>query len=1092
LLKELSSNIINAKMKNLDIQTPSEFYRMKRPEYFSDSKVVSNVVLTREILAYELDKISTNQKQDLFESFCRRIAEKVIAPNLIPQTGPTGGGDGKTDAETYPISDDISERWFIPENGWNKDEKWAFAFSAKRDWKPKVENDIKTILSTKRKYTRIYFISNQTIPSKQRKEIQDKLIETYNIDVVILDSAWLLEEVFKNDFIDLSVDSLNLSSVYKNKTVIHGANDVERKRLLDELEEKIQNPNRYSEFDFQKVEDALEAAILARQIERPREEVEGKFDRAARFCKKLNLSRHWIRIHYQKAWTYLYYYDDYSAFIEAYTNLKQYISINSSAYEIELYVNLFNSLRGFCASNCNLEDFQIKFENEKKDIFSFLELVSKDKTRPYTSLKAEIDILTQFLMDSVLEDINPEPIIKKLHDKLAKAVGLMEFPFESYHQIFEDLGNLFPNSSEYDRLIDLIAAIAEKRSSELVSGKVFLQRAGQKYVKNYIKESIVFFGKAVLKLAKDESEYELSLALRGMGYAYSNLGLYWASNSCFVSANFMAFKSWHQQGKLEKRTFECSKQLAINELIIGRIPSFLIWYELLRVISSQIEIDESEEEIPTIELLDAFLSVRLANTNTGEKQLSLFPDILKQQNLWLSQNIVLFKLGYSKQILDDYRQININSEDELLHHFELVANQPFRNQMIYETDFNSELEIVIRSKILGCSFKYLMKRDVELLLAAETFAAFFEMFLSTSIQSIFPNSEEITIKLVRNEKISLFNFSVNNTGSEYIVEINRFSFSKEKFSELWKRMIDFSSRIIGNNFFTYNVREYLVNLFKQEELHERLAFVYEHRNFTINVIGENPRLFFSDWSKDKKSYSLSGNELVKFKIDEKQKVNSKIGGKSFAQSRHDENKVVSIIQNKLWDQAIWKGFGPFFAPHLGFGIFLAFENGDAGKSIFEDWIKRFGKEDKDDSIKLTIVKGVKRNNPYWYKVHITANLQSQLFSSKERFISVAARVHQMTPSNPQNMQRIEQLIASNRRFIFCPAHISKDGKDIEIYFDSAIVKSGIEIRNAWEIGINDMVSIVIQEDDDPIIPSGIKNAPVLGIMKKEKNRSKKW
>ena len=134
-------------MKNLEIKTPSEFYRMRRPEYFSDSKVVCDVVLTREMLAYELDKISTNQKQDLFESFCRRIAEKVIAPNLIPQTGPTGGGDGKTDAETYPISEDISERWFIPENGWNKDEKWAFAFSAKRDWKPKVESDIKSILS---------------------------------------------------------------------------------------------------------------------------------------------------------------------------------------------------------------------------------------------------------------------------------------------------------------------------------------------------------------------------------------------------------------------------------------------------------------------------------------------------------------------------------------------------------------------------------------------------------------------------------------------------------------------------------------------------------------------------------------------------------------------------------------------------------------------------------------------------------------------------------------------------------------------------------------------------------------------------------
>jgi hypothetical protein len=884
------------------------------------------------------------------------------------------------------------------------------------------------------------------------------------------------------------VDSLNLSIVYKNNKVIHGANDVERIKLLEELEEKIQNPNRYCEYDFQKVEDALEAAILARKIERPRAEVEGKFDRAVRFCKKLNFSRQWIRIHYQKAWTYLYYYDDYSSFIEEYKNLQQYITINSSANEIELYVNLFNSLRGVCASNCNLEDFQINLEKEKEALLSILEQVSKDKTRPYSSLKAEIDILTQLLMDSVAEDKNPATLILKLHDCLSRTVGMMEFPFESYHQIFEEFGNLFPNSSEYDKLIDLVASIAEKRSSELASGKIFLQRASQKYVKNYIKESIVFFGKAVFKLAKDETGFELSLALRGMGYAFSNLGLYWASNNCFISANFIAFKSWHQQGKLEKRTFECSKQLAINELLIGRIPAFLIWHELLQVISSQIEIDDSQEEIPAFELLDAFLSVRLANTNVDEKNISLLPDILQQQNLWLSQDVVLFKLGYSDRIQDDYRRININSEAELLHHFELVANQPFRNQMIYETDFNSELEISISSKILGCSFKYVMQRDIELLLAAETFAAFFEIFLSTSIQSLFPNTEEIIIKLVRNEELTLFNFSVNDSGSEYVVEINKFSFPKGKFSESWEKMIEFSSRIIGSNFFTHNILEYLENLFKQEELHERLTFVYEHRNFTINVLGEKPKLFFSDWSNDKKSYSLRGNELVKFKIEERQRDNSKISSNSFAQSRHDENKVISIIQIKLWDQAKWKGFGPFYAPHIGFGIFLAFENGNSGKSIFEEWIKRFGKEDKDDIIKLTIIKGVNRKNPYWYKVHITANFQSQSFSSKERYISVAARFHQMTPSNSENMQRIEQIIGSKSKFLFCPAQISKDGKDVEPYFDSAIVKSSIEMRNAWELGINDIVSVVIQEDDDPIIPIGIKNAPVLEVMQKRNNK----
>ena len=160
--------------KEHKIKTPSEFYRMRRPYNFSDSKIVREVELPKEVLAFELEKITTNQKENDFETLCRKLAEKLIAPNLIPQVGPTGGGDGKTDTETYPVSDSISQRWFVPENGWDKDEKWAFAISAKRTWKSKAKSDIKKIIETDRDYTRIYFMTNQCPSSKKKKDAQDE------------------------------------------------------------------------------------------------------------------------------------------------------------------------------------------------------------------------------------------------------------------------------------------------------------------------------------------------------------------------------------------------------------------------------------------------------------------------------------------------------------------------------------------------------------------------------------------------------------------------------------------------------------------------------------------------------------------------------------------------------------------------------------------------------------------------------------------------------------------------------------------------------------------------------------------------------
>ena len=230
---------------------PSEFYKMRRPEYFSDSKIIDEAVLPREVLAYELSKISTNQKQDEFETLCRRLAEKYITPNLVPQVGPTGGGDGKTDSETYPVSPSISDRWFVPENGWNKDEKWAFAISAKEAWKGKAKGDIKKIVETKRDYTRVYFMTNQLVSSKKKKDAQDEFGKEFDIVIVILDGEWILEHIYNNNITDVAVDSLNLSNAYKSKEKQLGANDSFRLEELEKLEQNISNPDRYFEYDFQ-------------------------------------------------------------------------------------------------------------------------------------------------------------------------------------------------------------------------------------------------------------------------------------------------------------------------------------------------------------------------------------------------------------------------------------------------------------------------------------------------------------------------------------------------------------------------------------------------------------------------------------------------------------------------------------------------------------------------------------------------------------------------------------------------------------------------------------------------------------------------
>ncbi len=142
--------------------SPKEFLRARRPEKFSDSVIEQTPILDRSILEYQLDSITSRKQEVNFEKFAHRLAERTICLNLVPQTGPTGGGDSKVDTETYPVADSLSLIWYEGIGLEAASERWAFAFSAKKQWITKVRDDVKKIFETKRGYKKAFFI---TIPS---------------------------------------------------------------------------------------------------------------------------------------------------------------------------------------------------------------------------------------------------------------------------------------------------------------------------------------------------------------------------------------------------------------------------------------------------------------------------------------------------------------------------------------------------------------------------------------------------------------------------------------------------------------------------------------------------------------------------------------------------------------------------------------------------------------------------------------------------------------------------------------------------------------------------------------------------------------
>ncbi|HEX9220845.1 MAG TPA: hypothetical protein VF858_10215, partial [Gemmatimonadaceae bacterium] len=215
----------------------------------------------------------------------------------------------------YPVADDLSLTWYVGIGRDAANERWAFAFSAKEDWRAKVQSDVAKIAETNRGYTKVFFVSNQFIKDKTRAEVEDTLRQKHNVDVRILDRTWILDRVFTNHLEELAIEELGIR-VARRPEAVKGPLDAERERELAELEQRITTAAHEGRFTLQFVDDAIDAAKLARNSEPPRTDVEGRLLRAERIAKEHGTTHQRLVAAYERAATAFWYFEDYNAFIE--------------------------------------------------------------------------------------------------------------------------------------------------------------------------------------------------------------------------------------------------------------------------------------------------------------------------------------------------------------------------------------------------------------------------------------------------------------------------------------------------------------------------------------------------------------------------------------------------------------------------------------------------------------------------------------------------------------------------------------------------------------------------------------------------------
>jgi hypothetical protein len=387
------------------IFSPKRFLMERRPERYSDSVTIETSSLDRTLLEHHLATLNKRSQELAFEAFVKRICEKTICPNLLEQTGPVAGGDGKVDTQTFPVSEQNRNLWYEGINESSHKERWAFAISTQEEWKPKCRKDIRKIKYTARGYVKAFFVTNQYAKADQRSAIEDELTKETGIDIRILDISWLLDQTFKSKYIDIAIETLSIIGV-KSSVISQGSNDYKREKNFEEINNQIKTEVNPSAVSVQQVDLFLDSAILSKECEKDILEAQGLFDRAIRISNKFGTMQQKFNSYYQYAWASHWWFEDFNLFETNLESAFQCIKESSNATRWQDLVTLLVVHHGHLKLSNNISSIDI--ETICSYTIDALKKISSDETRPSNSLLARTSLSTLGLVKvNSLEDSRP-------------------------------------------------------------------------------------------------------------------------------------------------------------------------------------------------------------------------------------------------------------------------------------------------------------------------------------------------------------------------------------------------------------------------------------------------------------------------------------------------------------------------------------------------------------------------------------------------------------------------------------------------------------------------------------------------------------
>lgn len=1125
----------------MKILSPKEFYKTRHPEEFSDSVIIRTGKLDKDFFAYYLDTLTSKNLENAFEDFCRKLAENEICPNLIPHTGPTGGGDSKVDTETYPVSDEIAERWYVGEalkNGCAASERWAFAISAKKDWNSKVKSDVKKIIKVNadegRDYKKIFFMSNQLISDKKRAGLEDEFRKNYGIDVRILDGNWIIERTMgdkKN--MELAVESFGLSDTFKDE-VLTGSRDASRQKQFDENEERMKNSDvKVSEL----VSLSRENIILARELEYPYEKVKGLISRNRQIADRYGSPSDKADAIYEASHTVFWWYDDPAYYLSLYEEYEKIAinSLNSFHFHrlITMWMNLYRldndqNVKTLDASQAEeapeTNDANIhrsgKLDNSEKQIDFKLEehlekiknqyvVLTSDPSKPNTALEARASYqnIRIFIGDPLDE------IIDDMSDILDEA----DYHLDVYLDSILEFAKLpIKPSDRFNAFFEKTVSYVSKHTEKVTAARLIAQRA-EMVMEDDPYMAINLFSRTLMSFYNTESKRELEGVLFKLAGIFETEGLYWAERNFYLFDFCLCFDQYMKYGEVSPVLVVTAHALAYLELRLGHMMYAVGFYHMYQIAKELYPYCTDNEKDNNEKInFDALFAIRVFQTPFDtEKKLGRLADFLDKNNFPSSFAAIQYEYGYYNEDLLKSLGGDVDKFENFIHTWQ---NQKVETELVGQPWYGVESEHIMETNVLGCHITMIVHYpydhgEIEI---GSTLLASIESFLGTGIkEGLYSSAAELSIDLIYTPGNTYF-ISFERNGKSFKVIFS--DYRTEKIVEQQKQYTEFITKFLATVAAVIlqltATKEKLSSLMQEGATIERTESFANSIFFGIETLGKDAFLYESFTSgcselqmkrAEKHIFTKSGSEDISemdsvssTETKEIKEYNVHYGrppkeeGLDYRNVRNDEVYTSSVISLSLWDAARWQGtayLNPTPACFLP-GIAFMYENEDSAREIFQEWKKKLGAYDRDDKIGIRIIKKIDKNNPYFYRVAVGENSQPDQHEGYKLILS-PTRYCMMRPTNNVNLAGFEKQFQTFPRYIIMPGVFTNDRQGVRLLPDCMLQKnkSSLKIFDAYKMEPQDIISTAtITAMDDPLIPSGQEKSFIVNLINERKNR----